>query len=506
MAKNAAATPNTKTGQVEELQLLLEVSQILDSCTDLREAIEPVLALITDSKGMERGTVTIVNPGTQTVEIEAAYGLSKSQQERGRYKSGEGITGRVLETGKPSVVPRVSEEPLFLNRTGARKNLRHELSFLCVPIRIGREVVGTLSFDCPYRPERRLEDDLRILTIVAAVLAQAVRLRQAMREEQRRLIEENTRLQGELRERFRPTNLIGASAEMGSVLDLVEQVSRSNATVLIRGESGTGKELVAHTIHLNSLRAGQPYVKVNCAALPEGVIESELFGHERGAFTGAVALHKGRFELATGGTIFLDEIGYVSLTTQVKLLRVLQEREFERVGGTRTIPCDVRVIAATNRNLEELMVSGTFLKDLYYRLNVFQVSVPPLRERPEDILPLAAGMLALLDRRKAILGFTEEAKAALQGYAWPGNVRELRNAVERAVILCPGDQVGVEHLPSGLSPRAASVELGGPVSLERIEEFHIRRVLASTHSLEEAADVLGIDAATLWRRRKKYGI
>jgi Nif-specific regulatory protein len=519
VAKDAAAMPNTKTGpvgaktgQVEELQLLLEISQVLDSCADLREAIEPVLALITERKGMERGTVTIVNPGTQAVEIEAAYGLSKSQQERGHYKRGEGITGRVLETGKSIVVPRVSEEPLFLNRTGARKGLRQELSFLCVPIRIGREVVGTLSFDCPFRADRRLEDDLRIVTIVAAMLAQAARLRQSMREEQRRLMEENKRLQGELRERFRPTNLIGISAEMDTVLDLVENVSKSNATVLIRGESGTGKELVAHTIHLNSLRAGQPYVKVNCAALPEGVIESELFGHERGAFTGAVALHKGRFELATGGTIFLDEIGYVSLTTQVKLLRVLQEREFERVGGTRTIPCDVRVVAATNRNLEELMASGTFLKDLYYRLNVFPIHLPPLRERRSDIMQLADHFVEKYGKQhgKAVRRISTSAIDMMMAYHWPGNVRELENCIERAVLLSNDGAIHGHHLPPTLQTAEASgTAHSGTLqeTMDRVERDILIDALKSARgNSAKAARALGLTERIMGLRVAKYGI
>ncbi|MFW6286537.1 MAG: sigma 54-interacting transcriptional regulator, partial [Candidatus Sumerlaeota bacterium] len=313
-----SSAKSNKWSEVEELQLLLEISEILDSSMDLRDVLEPVLKTIASNMSMMRGTITLLNRDSGAADIEAAYGLSKSQRERGTYQMGEGVTGKVVQTGQPMVVPRISEDPDFLNRTGARKDLRkHDISFICVPIKNGPEVIGTLSADRPYTDEDSLDQNVRLLTIIASMLAQAARLRQMMRDQQRKLEEENKRLQSELRDRFRPANLIGSSAEMEAVLDLTDQVSKSNATVLIRGESGTGKELIAHAIHINSLRAKKPYVKVNCAALPEGVIESELFGHEKGAFTGAINARKGRFELADTGTIFLDEIGDLSLTTQV---------------------------------------------------------------------------------------------------------------------------------------------------------------------------------------------
>ncbi|HUX11654.1 MAG TPA: sigma 54-interacting transcriptional regulator, partial [Spirochaetia bacterium] len=341
--------------KVEELSLLFEISQILDQSLDLKQIIHPVLKAVADQLTMVRGTITLLNRQTGEIFIEAAYGLSESQRERGRYRLGEGITGKVVQTGKPMVIPRISDDPEFLNRTGARKGARNkDVSFICVPIKIGNETIGALSVDRPQSEIVALDESVRLLSIVSSLIAQAVKIRQTVMEEKRQLLEENTRLQEELRERFRPSNIIGNSKAMQAVFDMVAQVSRSDATVLIRGESGTGKELVAHAIHYNSPRASKPFIKVNCAALPETVIESELFGHERGAFTGAVSTRKGRFELANGGSIFLDEIGDLSPTTQVKLLRVLQEREFERVGGNETIRTNVRVITATNRNLEKL--------------------------------------------------------------------------------------------------------------------------------------------------------
>ncbi|MFW6338652.1 MAG: sigma 54-interacting transcriptional regulator, partial [Alkalispirochaetaceae bacterium] len=304
-------------GKYEELSLLFEISQILDQSMDLKQIIQPTLRAVTEHLGMLRGTITLLNRQRNEILIEAAYGLSNAQRERGRYKLGEGITGKVVQTGQAKVIPRISEEPEFLNKTGARRGQRYkDISFICVPIKMGNETVGAFSVDREFEGESKLQDDLRILSIIASLIAQAVKIRQSIMEEREQLLEENTRLHKALEERFRPANIIGNSKGMQNVFDMVAQVSKSDATVLIRGESGTGKELIAHAIHYNSHRAAKPFIKVNCAALPETVIESELFGHERGAFTGAVSTRKGRFELANGGTIFLDEIGDLSATTQ----------------------------------------------------------------------------------------------------------------------------------------------------------------------------------------------
>lgn len=269
---------------------------------------------------------------------------------------GEGITGQVVKTGKYVIIPDISKSDLYVNKTGAESQQtghNREISFICVPIKSGNETIGTLNIACTKLDDEALNLYFKLLSVIASMIARAVKIRQELREEKERLIAENTRLKQELQERFQPENIIGKSQSMQELFDLISQVCTSEATVLIRGESGTGKELVAQEIHYNSLRAGMPFIKVNCAALPESIIESELFGHEKGAFTGAHALRKGRFELADKGTLFLDEIGELSPQIQVKLLRALQEQEFERVGGTKTIKVDVRIIAATNRNLEE---------------------------------------------------------------------------------------------------------------------------------------------------------
>jgi Nif-specific regulatory protein len=496
-----------------EFSLLFEVSQTLDSSLDLREVLGPVLKIIARHKGILRGSLTLLNRDTGEISIEAAYGLSASQQRKGRYRIGEGVIGQVFQTGRPAVIPRVSEEPRFLNRTGAiAKAEGSDISYLSVPIKLENRVVGALSIDVPYQEEISLQDEVRLLSIVGSMISQAVKLRQKAQEERRQLIEENLRLTEELKDRFRPSNLIGNSGAMQAVYDLIAQVSGSDATVLIRGESGTGKELVAHAIHYSSRRAGKPFIKVNCAALPETVIESELFGHEKGAFTGAVSARKGRFELADGGTLFLDEVGDLSTGLQIKLLRVLQEREFERVGGASTLKVDVRLIAATNVELEKLIQSGRFRQDLYYRLNVFPIHIPPLRERKTDILQLADFFVEKYGRanHKQVRRISTPAIDMLMSYHWPGNVRELENCVERAVLLSDDDVIHGHHLPPSLQTAEASgtVFRGRLASnLAGVERELILEALKSYRgNMAMAARALGISERIMGLRVCKYDI
>ena len=503
----------TMRGKFEELSLLFEISQILDQSMDLKQVIQPVLAAVTDHLGMLRGTITLLNRKTGDIFIEAAFGLSPSERQRGRYRLGEGVTGKVVQSGQAKVIPRISEEPDFLNRTGARRGTKYnDISFICVPIKIGNESVGALSVDREFAPPEQLQEDVRILSVVASMIAQAVKIRQAIMEEREALLEENTRLHRELEERFRPSNIVGNSKAMQHVFDMIAQVSKSDATVLIRGESGTGKELVAQAIHYNSPRTGKPLIKVNCAALPETVIESELFGHEKGAFTGAISTRKGRFELANGGTIFLDEIGDLSAITQVKLLRVLQEKEFERVGGNETIRTNVRVIAATNRDLEELMEKDLFREDLYYRLNVFPVHIPPLRERRDDILLLADYFIEKYaeSNHKPIQRISTPAIDLLMNYHWPGNVRELENCVERAVLLSVDGVIHSHHLPPSLqSAESTGTQFRGSLeeTLDNVEREILMDALKSTKgNMAKAAKMLDITERIMGLRIKKHKI
>ena len=388
--------------RIEEITLLYDISNALNENFDLRKALYKVLDILSESMGMDRGTVTILDPLRNEIYIEVAHGLSQSTMERVRYKLGEGITGRVFETGKAVAIPKISEEPLFLDRTASRKNAKdRDRSFICVPIKKGKKVIGAISVDKPYDENYPLSQGKKLLSVIATMVARHVINLETIRLEKERLREENRRLRSELEKKYRITDIIGNSNKMREVYQMITQVSGSNATVLIRGESGTGKELVANSLHYNSPRSQRPFVKVNCAALPANLIESELFGHEKGAFTGAIKQKKGKFELADKGTLFLDEIGSIGLEVQAKLLRVLQEKEFERVGGHRTIKTDVRIIAATNKNLEQAVETGDFRGDLYYRLNVFPIYMPPLRERKTDMLLLADHFLEKYARENA---------------------------------------------------------------------------------------------------------
>jgi Nif-specific regulatory protein len=512
MKNQSTAAPQIRSN-VGELSLLFEISQILDRSMDLRDEVGAILAAIAKHTGMVRGTLTLLNRDTGDLFIEAAHGLSSSQKERGHYLKGEGIIGRVVESGKPMAVPRISEEPRFLDRTGAREGLsKDDIAFVCVPIKVGPETIGALSVDRLFVDDGLLTEDLRLLSIIASMIAQAVKLRQEAMEERTRLLTENKRLQDKLKDRFRPANIIGNSSAMQEVFDLIGQVARSESTVFIRGESGVGKELVAHAIHYNSLRADRPFIKVNCAALPETVIESELFGHEKGAFTGAVAQRKGRFEMADGGTIFLDEIGDLSPMMQIRLLRVLQEREFERVGGAETIRVNVRVLAATNRNLEQMMQDETFRQDLYYRLNVFPIHIPPLRERRADILDLANHFVEKYSRmnHKNIRRISTPAIDMLTSYHWPGNVRELENCIERAVLLSNDDVLHGHHLPPTLQTAEATgttMKETLQATLDAVEKEMIIEALKNTRGNKaKAAEQLGITERIMGLRVDRFGI
>lgn len=499
--------------EVSELALLYEISEILDRSVDLRDELGPVLKVIAKHTGMLRGTITLLNRDMDEIVICAAHGLSPEQLQRGRYRLGEGVVGKVVQTGRPVIIPSISKEPMFLNRTHAREDLaREEISYICVPIKMETSVIGTLSADRIFDEGVSLEEDLRLMTIIASLISRAVRLRQRTQEEHDRLLEENTRLQEELKKKFHPANMIGRSKAMQAVFDMIFQVAKSEATVLIRGESGVGKELVAQSIHYNSDRASKPFIRVNCAALPENIIESELFGHEKGAFTGAVRSRKGRFELAHHGTIFLDEIGDLSPQMQIRLLRVIQEREFERVGGTDTIGVNVRVIAATNRELEQLMEKGLFRQDLYYRLNVFPINVPPLRERRTDILELANFFVEKYGREngKYVRRISTPAIDMMMSYHWPGNVRELENCIERAVLLTNDDVVHGHHLPPTLqTSEASNTIIKGTLeeTLDRVErEMIVEALKDAKGNRAKAARQLGISERLMGLRVEKHNI
>ncbi|MCG6893137.1 MAG: sigma 54-interacting transcriptional regulator [Desulfobacteraceae bacterium] len=504
---------DAKHERIEEITLLWEIGEALNEHLDLKKSLYKVLDILSDRMDMSRGTVTILDPVKNEIFIEIAHGLSRTAMERGRYKVGEGITGKVIQTGKPVAIPKISEEPLFLDRTAARRSRSdHEISFICVPVKKGNQVIGALSADRPFDETLDLQEGTKLLSVVATMVARHVINLEKIRLEKERLREENKRLIAELENKYHITSIVGNSNKMREVFQMISQVSKSNATVLIRGESGTGKELVANSIHYNSLRAKNPFVKVNCAALPANLIESELFGHEKGAFTGAIKRKPGKFELAHKGTIFLDEIGSIGLEVQANLLRVLQEKEFERVGGQQTLKTDVRVIAATNKNLEQAVEEGTFRGDLYYRLNVFPIYMPSLRERKTDILLLADYFLEKYtkENNKDIRRFSTPAIDMLMAYHWPGNVRELENCIERAVLLCEEGVVHSYHLPPTLQTGVESDTLPA-LSLEEavanLEREMIIDALKNTRGNSTAAsDLLKTTVRKFNYKAKKYGV
>ena len=453
------------TEDTSRLTPLVELSRAL-ATTDTRAALPKVLGILAEAFGAFSGAIMLVEEEGGGLRMEASLGLSRQAVDRARYRAGEGITGRVFQSGKAVVVPKVSQEPLYLDRTGIMKEQRRrkgEMSFFCVPVFLDRKSAGTLSLALPHDPARDYDRDTKILQIAASMVGLAMKVARLVAVDRQRLLEENRQLREELRERYELPNLIGNSHAIQRVYELVAQAAPANTTVLIRGESGTGKELIAHAIHYNSPRAAKPFIKVSCGALPEALIESELFGYEPGAFTDARKQKLGRFELAQGGTLFLDEVGELSPATQVKLLRVLQEREFERLGGVRPVKVDVRVITATNRDLEAATLSGAFREDLYYRLNVFEIFLPPLRERSTDILLLADHFAEkyATAHGKDVRRISTSAIDMLVAYHWPGNVRELENCMERAILVCEGGVVHAHHLPPSLQTAEVSGTLPG---------------------------------------------
>ena len=433
-----------------EIDVLREISSVLVCKRNVREILENVLDILEKRMGMLRGTFTLLDG--DEVSIEASRGLGEEEKAHGHYRLGEGITGTVAKTGRVEVVPDIHKDRRFLNRTGARSQ-KHPIAFVCVPLMHLGQVIGTLSVDRANPPEGSTEAfnrDVALLQIIANITADAAGVCLKEREEREKLESENRRLRDMLSDT--PDNLIGNCREMRAVYEQMRQVAPSDATVLIRGASGTGKELVARAIQRLSLRKDKPFIALNCAALPETLIESELFGHEKGAFTDARERRIGRAEAADGGTLFLDEIGDLSVPLQVKLLRFLQERTFSRIGSNVEIRSDVRFIAATSRNLEQMMAEGRFREDLYYRLSVFPISMPDLASRTGDVLLLAEHFMSRMSLKygKSVTKLSEPAVNMLLAWKWPGNVRELENCIERAVLTATDDTIHGYNLPPQL--------------------------------------------------------
>ena len=493
---------NNQLGVINSIILTLSDSQIP------RSNLSSALEVLAEKFAVTRSFLLIHQEETDKLIPIAVNGLDAADFRKLESKAEKSLFRTVFESAKAVILPRLSLEPslAFLHKAEA------ETSLIVLPVVLENKTLGVFAAEFAYREKQDFEQLKTFLETVAALIAQAFRIENAISAERQKLADENSHLRQELKEKYDFSQIIGNSSPMRHIYDQVSQVARSNATVLLRGESGTGKEMIAHAIHYNSLRSKQPFIKVNCAALPETLIESELFGYERGAFTGAERRKKGRFEMANGGTIFLDEIGDLPPQTQIKLLRVIQEREFERLGGTETIRINVRLITATNKNLEEAIAGGTFREDLFYRLNVFTIFLPPLRERKSDILLLAEHFLAKYEREhgKEIKRISTPAIDMLASYHFPGNVRELENVIERAVLVCDEQVIHGHHLP----PTLQTAEVSGTVTqvslisaVEAYESNLIQDALKSTRgNVAKAAKMLDSTERILGYKIKKYGI
>jgi Nif-specific regulatory protein len=502
-----------------EVDALHDIARLLARATDPSKAFTSALLVLRSHLGLENGTVSLFDDVTGDVFIEAAPEMPDAERILGRLRPGDGVVGRVFRSGLPIAIPDLADEPAFANRTGSWRSLHEDRRALYgVPLEEGGAVLGVLTAErrwagAPFS----FDADLRLLGIVARMLATRIRLHQLGSPAIAASADALPDAAATASSRFR--GAVGASAPWRAVLDVVARVAPSRATVLLRGESGTGKEVVARALHDHGPRAARPFVAVSCAALPEALLESELFGHERGSFTGASQARAGRFELADGGTLFLDEVGDLPLSAQVKLLRAIQERQFERVGGRRSVTVDVRLVAATNRDLEDAVRRGEFRLDLFHRLQVVEIELPPLRERPDDVPVLAAHFLEALAAehgRQLVLG--PDAVQALKAHDWPGNVRQLRNVLERLVVAHGEGAVGaadLEWLRATGGARVSALTTGprdagllapepAPAATER---ERVAEALARAGFVQaRAARLLGMTERQLRYRVRKFGI
>jgi Nif-specific regulatory protein len=445
----------------EELLVVREAVALLGKSQDEAHVVREILHLLSEFLGLNRGRVVLPDPETGELRIVHAYGLTQDEITRGKYLPGEGITGRVMTGGQTAIVQDVDAEPLFLFRAVARENLPPEtVSYIALPLEQGGRQIGVLGVHRLRERPRPLARDQQVLKIAATLITHVILLNEFIRERTGRLESENRELKWALTKdlsTYGSFGIVGESLQLRRALKQIEQVAQSEATVLLLGESGTGKELFARALHLSSQRRDAPFVKVNCGAIPENLVESELFGYEKGAFTGAIGSRPGYFEQADNGTLFLDEVGDLPLAMQVKLLRVLQEHSIQRIGARKEVPVNVRIVAATNQDLQLLVSQGKFRLDLFYRLNVIPVRLPALRERAEDIRHLVRYYLNQLDQGyQRNVNITPEAMLRLTDHPWPGNIRQLRNVLERLILLAENATIGEREVSAVLQAETHS--------------------------------------------------
>ncbi len=498
------------------LTIIHEASKILSKKNTLNESLKEILKILYSYWDAPISFMALYDNQTGRLKIVESFGMTKKEASKGIFKKGEGVVGSIFKNEVPAVIYDIKSNPKYLNKTRITKRIGNELVFLGVPIKVGGEKFGVL---CTYKEKTRTfshDDAIKMLSTLATLIGLTKKMYERMEEERKFWQEEKEILLTTIsKEAIALNDIIGVSNAISNLKKILLKVAVADSTILITGESGTGKSLIAKTIHKLSPRRNKPFATINCAAIPENLLESELFGYEKGAFTGATSRKRGKFELANGGTLFLDEIGDMPLSLQAKLLNVLQDKEISRLGSELTVPVNVRIIAATNKNIEELISLGNFREDLYYRLNVIPINVPPLRERREDIPLLIDYFLKKFNKiYKKRISIKKDAIRVMVKYKWGGNIRELENTIERLVIM-NDDDIKSNDLPTYIKENTTDTDFQQqdsclkdvPMTIENIEKQQIQEALKKTGYVKsKAARLLGYTIRQLDYRIKKYGI
>ncbi|MCW8820951.1 MAG: sigma 54-interacting transcriptional regulator [Sulfurovum sp.] len=519
----------------KEIELLYDIAVLLSTSEEIEESIEKGMRMLKHNKYFDRCALFLLSDDKTQLEISASIDLTPQQRTIAVYKIGEGATGIAAKSAEPIVIENIHNNINYLNKMGALNT--SSVSYVAVPVIQKDGVVGVISANISKNSPLNFDEIVRMLTILGSLSVGSLTVHRRFTKEKEDIQELKSYYRDEMLSEYKFENIVGKSKSMQQIFSMIETVAPSDATILVRGETGTGKELIAAAVHNISPRKNGPFIKLNCAAISETLLESELFGHEKGAFTDAKEMRKGRFELADGGTLFLDEIGDITPGLQVKLLRILQEQEFERVGGTKTVKTNVRLVAATNRNLEDMVKKGEFREDLFYRLNVIPLNLPPLRERYEDIQLLIEHYLQkYMKTHHKKMHFSKSALELLLAYPWPGNIRELQNTMERIVLICPDGELAPEMLnhvlpfnyqkmympqvetPVSIIPQEAPQEVSHTIpeeerpsltksSLQDMEKEAIIKALIENRGIQtKAAKQLGMTARQIGYKVKKYGI
>jgi Nif-specific regulatory protein len=513
--------------KITKQNILLKVARILEESYEVNDMFSKIMTSLSDAMPILRGML-VLHSKDDELKVFSGYRLSDEAMERGVYQVGEGIIGKVYKFGQSISIKNISENKEFLNRMKIWRGKGERISFFAIPIKYENRVVGVVSIEKKYTTEEDFDGTLELVSLLATLVSNKVFNYVKSQREKNQMLKKNIELKERLLEQEKDFIFIGKNRKILDILDTVNLISDTDATVLITGGTGTGKEILAHLIHQKSKRWEKPFVSINCAAIPETLLESELFGFKKGAFTGADKDKKGKFVLANGGTLFLDEIGDLNLQLQAKILRVLQDKIVEPLGSETQMHVDVRIVSATNKNIKELSDKGEFREDLYYRLNVIHIDLPSLKERKDDIQLFIGHFIKIYNTKysKNILSMSPRCIDLLTAYDWPGNIRELQNVIERAVILAHADTLDVQNLPpyitekegaefkdtelESLIEREIAVSEKGEVYktvVDKIEKLVIEYALVQHNNKQiEAADYLGIHRNTLHQKIKKYGM